>query len=115
MTFTTIPSVLNGGGSSPGNNECAPPSKCLTLADRFYDLTGVLIHRLNFHGLVEGDCEGRRQIPGSAHASGPARGACGGTSVLIKNPLFQGLPADPAAAAGVTLQSDCGPGCSFTP
>jgi beta-glucosidase len=30
-------SILNGGSSSPGNNEFAPPSEWLTLADRFYD------------------------------------------------------------------------------
>jgi beta-glucosidase len=30
-------SILNGGSSSPGNNEFAPPSEWLTLADRFYE------------------------------------------------------------------------------
>jgi beta-glucosidase len=30
-------SVLNGGNSSPGNNEFAPPSEWLALADRFYE------------------------------------------------------------------------------
>jgi beta-glucosidase len=30
-------SILNGASSSPGNNEFAPPSEWLTLADRFYD------------------------------------------------------------------------------
>jgi beta-glucosidase len=30
-------SILNGGNSSPGNNEFAPPSEWLALADRFYD------------------------------------------------------------------------------
>jgi beta-glucosidase len=30
-------SILNGGSSSPGNNEFAPPSEWLTLADGFYD------------------------------------------------------------------------------
>ena len=30
-------SILNGGSSSPGNNEFAPPSEWLALADRFYD------------------------------------------------------------------------------
>jgi len=29
-------SILNGGNSSPGNNEFAPPSEWLSLADRFY-------------------------------------------------------------------------------
>jgi beta-glucosidase len=29
-------SILNGGSSSPGNNEFAPPSEWLALADRFY-------------------------------------------------------------------------------
>lgn len=30
-------SILNGGSSSPENNEFAPPSEWLTLADRFYE------------------------------------------------------------------------------
>jgi beta-glucosidase len=30
-------SILNGGSSSPGNNEFAPPGKWLELADRFYE------------------------------------------------------------------------------
>ncbi len=30
-------SILNGGNSSPGNNEFSPPSEWLALADRFYD------------------------------------------------------------------------------
>jgi len=30
-------SILNGGSSSPGNNEFAPPSEWLALADRFYE------------------------------------------------------------------------------
>ncbi len=30
-------SILNGGSSSPGNNEFAPPSEWLSLADRFYE------------------------------------------------------------------------------
>jgi beta-glucosidase len=30
-------SILNGGNSSPGNNEFAPPSEWLSLADRFYE------------------------------------------------------------------------------
>jgi beta-glucosidase len=30
-------SILNGGSSSPGNNEFAPPSEWLTSADRFYE------------------------------------------------------------------------------
>jgi beta-glucosidase len=30
-------SILNGGNSSPANNEFAPPSEWLALADRFYD------------------------------------------------------------------------------
>jgi beta-glucosidase len=30
-------SILNGGSSSPGNNEFSPPSEWLALADRFYD------------------------------------------------------------------------------
>jgi beta-glucosidase len=30
-------SILNGGDSSPGNNEFAPPSEWLAAADRFYD------------------------------------------------------------------------------
>ncbi len=30
-------SILNGGSSSPGNNEFSPPSEWLTLADRFYE------------------------------------------------------------------------------
>src|SRR5262249_31108786 len=29
-------SILNGGSSSPGNNEFAPPSEWLALPDRFY-------------------------------------------------------------------------------
>src|SRR5262249_34567844 len=30
-------SILNGSSSAPGNDECAPPSKWLTPADRFYE------------------------------------------------------------------------------
>jgi beta-glucosidase len=33
----SLGSILNGGSSSPGNNEFAPPSEWLTLADRFYE------------------------------------------------------------------------------
>jgi len=37
-------SILNGGSSSPGNNEFAPPSEWLTLADRFYDASMDPLH-----------------------------------------------------------------------
>ena len=30
-------SISNGGSSSPGNNEFAPPSECLARAARFYE------------------------------------------------------------------------------
>ncbi len=33
----SLGSILNGGSSSPGNNEFAPPSEWLALADRFYE------------------------------------------------------------------------------
>ncbi len=33
----SLGSILNGGSSSPGNDEFAPPSEWLALADRFYD------------------------------------------------------------------------------
>jgi len=33
----SLGSILNGGSSSPGNNEFAPPSEWLSLADRFYE------------------------------------------------------------------------------
>jgi hypothetical protein len=66
--------ILNGGSSSPANNEFAPPGKWLELADRFYQasmdpshgprpqgvkmhgnqglLTDVLKQRMHFEGLV---------------------------------------------------------------
>jgi beta-glucosidase len=37
-------SILNGGSSSPGNDEFAPPSEWLTLADRFYDASMDTVH-----------------------------------------------------------------------
>jgi beta-glucosidase len=37
-------SILNGGSSSPGNNEFAPPSEWLTLADRFYEASMDPLH-----------------------------------------------------------------------
>ncbi|MFL6601985.1 MAG: glycoside hydrolase family 3 protein [Steroidobacteraceae bacterium] len=37
-------SILNGGSSSPDNNEFAPPSEWLTLADRFYDASMDPLH-----------------------------------------------------------------------
>src|ERR1700730_9335184 len=37
-------SILNGGSSLPGNNEFAPPSEWLTLADRFYDASMDPLH-----------------------------------------------------------------------
>src|SRR5215470_12917514 len=46
----SLGSILNGGSSSPGNNEFAPPSEWLALADRFYDASMDSSH-------------GRRPIP----------------------------------------------------
>lgn len=37
-------SILNGGSSSPGNNEFAPPSEWLALADRFYEASRDSAH-----------------------------------------------------------------------
>ena len=37
-------SILNGRGSSPGNNEFAPPSEWQALADRFYEASSDSSH-----------------------------------------------------------------------
>src|ERR1700743_3197425 len=37
LRHNPLGSILNGGNSSPGNNEFAPPSEWLSLADRFYE------------------------------------------------------------------------------